>query len=205
MLIMNSLPPPIMSVMAEHKDTGTPKQERKSRKRTWPRGASERTLWSKIWDRTGLRGTSLWDWLQLLIVPLVLALIGVAYTAGQQQKQQYEFEQQRAQEATFQTYLDVMRVLLLNEHLKTADADSSARAVAQAQTLAAFRQMSNEDKGIALRFLHDSSLIQKNRPIVERQRGLEGWPFVTVHSAVRWLSLRRRPAAAKHSRGPGAP
>ena len=30
------------------------------------------------------RGKTLWDWLQLLIVPLVLALIGVAYTAGQQ-------------------------------------------------------------------------------------------------------------------------
>ncbi len=31
------------------------------------------------------------------------------------------------------------------------------------------------------------------------------WPFVTAHSAARWLSLRRRPVAAKHSRGPGPP
>ncbi len=54
-----------------------------------------------------LGGKTLWDWLQLLIVPLALAVIGFAFTLQQDARQQkiederawraQEIEQQRAQ------------------------------------------------------------------------------------------------------------
>ena len=75
-------------------------------------------------SRWGLQGKTVWDWLQLLIVPMVLSLITVGF-AWQQNDQQQEIEErraesdrkieaQRAQEAALQAYLDQMGQLLLN-------------------------------------------------------------------------------------------
>jgi hypothetical protein len=47
---------------------------------------------------TGFRGKSVWDLLQLLIVPLALAVIGFLFTMQQDSRQQ-EIENQRAQQA----------------------------------------------------------------------------------------------------------
>ena len=61
-------------------------------------GCHKRTFWSKIWDRTGLRGKTGWDWMQLLIVPLALAVIGFVFTI-QQDMRQYDIEKKRANQA----------------------------------------------------------------------------------------------------------
>src|SRR5919112_4433077 len=47
---------------------------------------------------TGFRGKTVWDLLQLLIVPLALAVIGFLFTMQQDQRQQ-QIEDQRAQQA----------------------------------------------------------------------------------------------------------
>jgi uncharacterized protein YjbI with pentapeptide repeats len=60
-----------------------------------------------------------------------------------------------------------MKSLLLEEGLRSAGSDSSARAVAQAETLAAFSRLDPNRKALALQFLYESSLIQKVRPIVD--------------------------------------
>ena len=91
----------------------------------------------------GVREKRLWDWLQMLVVPLLVALIGVLFTAVQQDARQQQLEEQRAsaqlqieeqrrQEAALQTYLDVMRDLLLDEGLRASEPGSSVRAVASA-------------------------------------------------------------------------
>ena len=128
--------------MAEGKGTPAPQQQKDPRKRTWRRGPRKRTLWSKLWDRTGLRGKTLWDVLQLLVVPLVLLALGYSLTSAQQSAQQLEaarvqrvLEEQRAQDAALQAYLDVMKGLLVDEDLKHSGPDSSVRAVATAQTM----------------------------------------------------------------------
>ena len=57
---------------------------------------------SKRWIRwprwTGFRGKTAWDFLQLLIVPLMLAAIGFWFTAQQDARQQ-QIEDKRAQQA----------------------------------------------------------------------------------------------------------
>ena len=75
-------------------------QENEARKRawrtwrTWRKGSHKRALWSRMWDRTGLADKTVYDFLQLLIVPLALAAIGFWFTA-QQETRQREIEDQR--------------------------------------------------------------------------------------------------------------
>ena len=125
----------------------------------------------------GVREKRLWDWLQMLVVPLLVALIGVLFTAVQQDARQQQLEEQRAsaqlqieeqrrQEAALQTYLDVMRDLLLDEGLRASEPGSSVRAVASAQTSATLRRLDGVRKRVVVQFLYESSLIQKDRPIV---------------------------------------
>jgi uncharacterized protein HemX len=49
-------------------------------------------------SRWGLRAKTVWDWLQLLIVPLMLALITVVFT-WQQNERQNELEERRGRQA----------------------------------------------------------------------------------------------------------
>jgi hypothetical protein len=62
--------------MAEGTDKPTSRQEKESRKRTRRRGSHERTRRSKAWTRRELCRRPVWDWLQLPVGPLGLALIG---------------------------------------------------------------------------------------------------------------------------------
>jgi len=69
--MLRSLPPAIAVVMADGKGTPTSEQEKEPDKR--PR-------W---WARTGFGDKTLWDLLQLLIVPLVLVGIGLLFELQQ--------------------------------------------------------------------------------------------------------------------------
>jgi cell division protein FtsB len=115
------------------------------------------------WPRwTGFRRKTVWDWLQLLIVPFVLAVIGFYFTSAHfTSAQEYahqlelearraaearELEAQRVQNAALQTYLEGMRQLLLDKDLLASEEGSSLRAIATAQTLSSLGQMSPEGK-----------------------------------------------------------
>src|SRR6266487_6169081 len=68
------------------------------------------------WSWTGLHGRTLYDWLQLLIIPAVLAVGGYLfnYTTGRTER---EVASNRQQEEALQAYIDSMSELLLKEHL----------------------------------------------------------------------------------------
>jgi hypothetical protein len=145
-------------------------KEKEAHKRTWKRGPRERTLQSRVWDRTGLKGKTLWDLLQLLIVPLMLVAIGFWFTTQQEARQQQledqraelerAIEDQRAQQATLQAYLDQMGTLLLDRDLREAEEDSDVRRVARARTLVVLEALGSDRKNRVLRFLGETELIQ---------------------------------------------
>jgi uncharacterized protein YjbI with pentapeptide repeats len=122
---------------------------------------------SRLWARTGFGDKTVWDWLQLLIVPLVLGVIGFYFTSSQEYAHQQEFEEQRLQNAALQTYLAGMRELLLDKNLRDSKEDSEVRAVARAQTRSTLGQLSPEGKRIAIQFLYEASLIDKRDPVVD--------------------------------------
>jgi uncharacterized protein YjbI with pentapeptide repeats len=132
---------------------------------------------NRLWARTGFGDKTIWDWLQLLIVPLVLGVIGFYFTTSQEYAHQQELEARRAkaeraleeerlQNAILQTYLAGMRELLLDKNLRASEEGSDIRAVARAQTRSTMGQLSPEGKGIAIQFLYEASLIDKENPVV---------------------------------------
>src|SRR5919107_516244 len=76
---------------------------------------------------------TLWDWLQLFIVPLALATLGLWFSVQQDTRQQL-LEEQRAQNAALQAYLDQMSQLMLGGDLLSSPEDSEVRTLARART-----------------------------------------------------------------------
>ncbi|MDV3348190.1 hypothetical protein D0962_35165 [Leptolyngbyaceae cyanobacterium CCMR0082] len=75
------------------------------------------------WPRTGFNGKTLWEWLELLGVPLTLAILGY-FLQQQEQKRAREYaDQQReiaadeAKDEILQAYFDRLSVLLVDKNL----------------------------------------------------------------------------------------
>jgi pentapeptide repeat protein len=141
----------------------------------------KRPPWQKrLWGWTQFGEKKLWDWLQLLsalAIPVVLTVAGFWYSSQQEKQQQHiedqraasdrDIEEQRAQDAALQAYLDQMSGLLLEENLRDSWEGSEARRLARARTLTVLGRLSPDRKGSVVRFLYESALIQEGNPIVD--------------------------------------
>src|SRR3712207_4308253 len=147
------------------------------------------------WPRwTGFRNKTVWDFLQLLIVPLMLAAIGFWFTAQQDARQQAIEDQraqqaqkienqraeaeralaeQRAQDEALQAYLDQMSTLLLKQDLRASDEDSEVRTLARARTLTVLERLDPSRKPTVMQFLVEAELVQRveeRAPIIDLSR-----------------------------------
>jgi uncharacterized protein YjbI with pentapeptide repeats len=132
---------------------------------------------------------SLWDFLDLLIVPLALAIIGFGFTAQQQARQtQIEtlrderaqaVEEQRAQNAALQSYLDQMNHLMLEKGLLGAKAGDTVFTLAKARTTTVLAQFDGEHNQAVTRFLSDSGLL-RDLPLLANT----ALPDAKLHKAV---------------------
>src|SRR5215207_11002994 len=111
------------------------------------------------------RRKTLWDWLQLFIVPLALATLGLWFSAQQDTRQQL-LEEQRAQNAALQAYLDQMSQLMLEGDLRSSEADSEVRTLARARTQTVLGQLDSDRKASVVQFLYEASLIKKEDPVL---------------------------------------
>lgn len=125
------------------------------------------------WGWTGLSQRGLWDWLQLLIIPLVLAIAALLFnlanarTERQIAQQRYEHDQQIAldkqREDLLQAYLDRMSELLLKEGLRSSALDAEVRNVARVRTITVLFQLDARRIGYVLAFLREAKLLS-NEP-----------------------------------------
>ncbi len=139
-------------------------------------------------DWTGFIAKILLDLMQLLIIPIGLAI--VVYWLNEysnQRKQAAETEKTRQweteiaekraeternmatdnrQEAALQTYLDRMAELLLDKKLRESEVVSEVRAVAWARTSTVLRRLDTYRKGAVLRFLYEADLIHKDKTVI---------------------------------------
>jgi hypothetical protein len=132
---------------------------------------------SRLWGWTGFGRKTLWDWLQLLVVPAVLALVGFLLAAAQENIQQQaeesraqaqrDAEDQRTQDAALQTYLDEMGSMLVDGGLRDSKEGDEVRTLARARTLTVLEGLDPERKGRVLQFLSESDLISKEEPVVD--------------------------------------
>jgi hypothetical protein len=113
---------------------------------------------------TGFRGKTLWDLLQLLIVPLVLVGIGFLFemqqAAREEQRAEAERElaEQRAQDEALQGYLDQMNTLLLEHNLRNSKEDSGVRTLARARTATVIQRLDADRNQNVIRFLKEANL-----------------------------------------------
>jgi pentapeptide repeat protein len=134
------------------------------------------------------RYKTLWDWLQLLIVPMVLTLGGLYFVseqeryrlevAAEQEERQQEMAdrreraaerlaEQRAQDGMLLAYLDQMSTLLVDKDVQASEPRDPKRLVAGARTIAVVRAMDPERKRTVLRFVYEAGLIGKDRTIAD--------------------------------------
>lgn len=119
---------------------------------------------------------TLWDWLQLFIVPFALAAIGLWFAAQQDAHQQQieakraeseqQIEEQRAQDAALQAYLDQMSQLMLGGTLRNSEEDSEVRTLARARTRTVLARLDGPRKGSVVQFLYEADLINKKHTVV---------------------------------------
>src|SRR5829696_8562211 len=146
------------------------------------------------WKWTGLVADAkypkrtFWDWLGLLIVPVVLALGGYLFSRSESERNRQISDQrmqedrkiaheraetdrqiadQSRQDDTLQAYLDQMGALLLESDLRDSKEGSNVRTLARAQTLTVLPRLNDSRKGNVLQFLYESDLISKNHLIVD--------------------------------------
>ena len=123
---------------------------------------------------TGLRGTTdggpktLWHWLDLLVIPIVLAAgalwfkrveVGIAHSA----------ESERAQESVLETYFDRMSDLLLDQDnpLITSESGAPCQEMATTRTLAVLRRLDSKRRNQVFQFLRDARLLGRAKRQVD--------------------------------------
>ena len=111
---------------------------------------------------------TLWDWLQLLIVPLVLAVAAFALNDAQSRREQSREELRAAREReiaadgrredALRDYLRRMSDLVLQRDPK----NSRVLALTRTLTITVVRQLDPRRKGIVVQFLAETDLIRKS-------------------------------------------
>jgi hypothetical protein len=119
---------------------------------------------------------TLWDWLQLLVIPLALAGLAFLLDASQSSREQRREDQRDARqsataadatrEEALRGYLAQMSWLMLDRKLLRSPHGADVRAVARTVTLTALRRVDSKRKGIVVRFLAEARLLDPNDPRV---------------------------------------
>ena len=124
---------------------------------------------------------TLWDWLDLLIVPIVLAIGGYLFTRTERQASETAAAR-RSQDTALQAYLDQMGQLLLDKDqpLRVATADSEVRTLARARTLTVLASLGGNRKVRVLQFLYEAGLITRGDSVV-----------TLIDADLKWADLRR--------------
>jgi pentapeptide repeat protein len=123
----------------------------------------------------GLRGKTLWDWLQLLIIPAVLAIGGYVFNhTMSRNEQRTTTDNQR--EAALQSWIDTMSELFLKVHLGELKLeDEGVREIARVHTLTVLRRLDGTRKGSVIQFMYESGLLDKDKRIIDlRNADLSG-------------------------------
>jgi hypothetical protein len=123
------------------------------------------------------RAKTLWDWMDLLVVPIVLAT-GAWWLTKSDNRIEREIATDRQQQTTLEAYFDQMTSLLLNSDLRRSEKGAEVRSIARSRTLTVLRVLDPARRSLVLMFLKESNLINKDNVIVDlRQADLSGVTF----------------------------
>jgi hypothetical protein len=115
-------------------------------------------------DGKAIPAKTLWDWLDLLLVPLLLAL-AAWWLEGSRKASELRVELDRQRQKTLDNYLESMNQMLVQQKLP-GQASGAARSIARTRTLAAVRSLDGGRKAQVLQFLYEAGLIGSD-PVVQ--------------------------------------
>jgi uncharacterized protein YjbI with pentapeptide repeats len=127
---------------------------------------------------------TLWDWMELLLVPLFIALGAAVLGWRQQQRQLLQQEKDReiaeqgreneqkiaheqGQQLELEAYYQNMGTLILQYGLGGKEEAAGVRTLARARTLIALDGLDGGRKGLLLRFLYEAGLINAPDPVID--------------------------------------
>jgi hypothetical protein len=86
-----------------------------------------------------------------------------------QRKRELDVENQRAQDAALQAYLDQMSQLLLDKDrpLRESKEGDAARTLARARTITVLPRLNSDRKGSVVQFLYEAVLITRDRAVLD--------------------------------------
>lgn len=128
---------------------------------------------------------TLWDWLALLIIPIILLIgtwwLGRAEKQREQESLHKRLESDRAiahqseQRMLLEAYFDVMTDLLMKQDLRGSRSGDEVRNIARIRTLSAVRNLDGFHKAQVILFLYESGLISTDDVFVDlRDADLSG-------------------------------
>lgn len=156
------------------------------------------------------QGKKLWDWLDLLIIPVVLAFAAIWFN-NREREYERDIAENKNQEMVLQNYLDKMHELILKENLKQRresfddlnDDNSPNKAnnekhdvvinIARTRTVTVLRQLNQDRKNVIFQFLRDTDLsdfILISAPLEDVDLGVTKMHNLNMHGAkLSWACL----------------
>lgn len=109
----------------------------------------------------------LWDWLELLIIPIVLLIAGWGYSEWQK-GMEYKLAKEKEHSDALQAYFDSMKDLIIDGKLTDTqnDPDHPIRALARSKTITTLQIVDDERKKAIFNFLWHAGLIVLNQPVI---------------------------------------
>lgn len=105
-------------------------------------------------------GKTLWDWLQLLIIPAVLAVGGYLFNYSTSKTEREVATDSQRQEA-LQIFIDKISDLLLHENLRDDNYNGEAPTIIRARLLAILPELDGKRKGDIIQFMYDADLVSR--------------------------------------------
>jgi uncharacterized protein YjbI with pentapeptide repeats len=120
-------------------------------------------------DWTGFKSKTLWDWLNLLGVFAIPAVVGLGtvWFTTQQGKVSDRENKDNQRETALQAYIDKMSELLLDKNLRESAEDAEVRKITRVRTLTVLPRLDAVRKKSVLQFLYEAGLIEKDKYIVD--------------------------------------
>ena len=124
-----------------------------------------------IKDETKEASKTLWDWLDLLIIPVVIGLLGWSFSQAEKAKTKNR-EEERSENESFESFLQTMTDLIIKNKLHD-EPSRQTLAIARARINVAFNNLNGARKGQVLQFLYESYLIDINPKLKLRGANLK--------------------------------
>ena len=127
-----------------------------------PEVAPTWTGFGKYDEKTnGPRAKTLWDWMDLLIIPLAIGLLAWILKEAEKEKANRS-EEERSHNEALDSFIKVMTDLIINHNLTNGNSSFESRTIARTRINLAFSNLNGVRKGQVLQFLFESGKKKKN-------------------------------------------